>query len=92
MTGPRFLVLFGALGGAVLLTLLWVAILRRRVEEKTETLRAVLESTEEGILAVDSEGRVAGYNHKCLRDVGKSPKPSRTPPPMKISLNTWPGS
>ena len=66
MTGPRFLVLLGALGGAVLLTLLWVAILRRRVEEKTETLRAVLESTEEGILAVDSEGRVAGYNHKCL--------------------------
>jgi len=66
MTGPRILVLLGALGGAIFLILLWVVVLRRRVEDKTETLRAVLESTEEGILAVDSEGRIAGYNRKCL--------------------------
>jgi PAS domain-containing protein len=66
MTGPRILILLGALAAAILLTLLWIAVLRRRIEEKTETLRAVVESTEDGILAMDSDGRVAGYNRKFL--------------------------
>ena len=66
ITGPRILLLLGALAGVILLTLLWVTVLRRRIEEQTETLRAALESTADGILAVDSEGWVVTCNYKFL--------------------------
>jgi PAS domain-containing protein len=55
-TAQRILVVLGFLAGVVLLVLIWVAALRRRVEERTEALRAALESTADGILVVDSEG------------------------------------
>jgi PAS domain S-box-containing protein len=52
------------LGAVILLGALWVAVLRHRVEEKTETLRASLESTGDGILVVNSERKVVTFNHK----------------------------
>lgn len=60
----RALILVGILILGTGLALVWVAVLRRRVEEKTEALRATLESTEEGILVIDANGKIAGYNKK----------------------------
>jgi len=51
---------------AMLLAVLWVTVLRRQVEEKTETLRAALESTGDGILVMDSEGQVVTCNQRFL--------------------------
>jgi signal transduction histidine kinase/CheY-like chemotaxis protein len=56
--------LLTVLGGVILLGALWVAVLRQRVEEKTETLRATLESTGDGILVVNSERKVVAFNRK----------------------------
>ncbi|MGB9458264.1 MAG: ATP-binding protein, partial [Bryobacteraceae bacterium] len=50
--------------GVALLAILWVMVLRRRVDVKTEALRATLESTGDGILVVDSAGRVVTCNQK----------------------------
>jgi PAS domain-containing protein len=50
--------------GVALLAILWVMVLRRRVDVKTEALRATLESTADGILVVDSAGRVVTCNQK----------------------------
>ena len=63
-TGPRIFGLLAALVAVILLGALWVAVLRHRVEEKTETLRASLESTGDGILVVNSERKVVGFNRK----------------------------
>jgi len=52
------------LAAIVCLVSLWVAVLRRRVQERTETLRAALESTADGILVVDPAGKTVTYNHK----------------------------
>ena len=52
------------LAGMVFLISLWVAVLRRRVEERTETIRATLESTVDGIVVVNSVGRIVAYNRK----------------------------
>ena len=75
-TGQRILVLLSFLAGVVLAILLWVAILRRRVEERTEALRAALESTADGILVVDSEGQVLACNAKFL-DMWRIPESLR---------------
>ena len=50
---PRSLVVFAALTVVVLLAGFWVMVLRRRVDVEKEALRATLESTADGILAVD---------------------------------------
>jgi PAS domain S-box-containing protein len=52
------------LAGIVISVSLWVMVLRRRVEERTETIRATLESTADGILVVNSAGKIVAYNHK----------------------------
>jgi PAS domain S-box-containing protein len=65
-TGKRLLGLMAMLGGVILLGSLWVSLLRHRVKEKTETLRAALESTGDGILVVNSERRVVTCNHKFI--------------------------
>ena len=54
------------LAGVILLGSLWVAVLRHRIEEKTETLRATLESTGDGILVVNSQGKVVTCNDKFV--------------------------
>ncbi len=48
----------------VFLGALWVSVLHHRVEEKTETVRAILESTEDGFLVVNSEGTVVTFNQR----------------------------
>lgn len=68
----RALMLVGILVAGTVVAFFWVAILRRRVEEKTETLRATLESTQEGILVVDAAGRIVNYN-KRFQDLWKIP-------------------
>ena len=65
-TRERVLVLVAFLAAIIFLILLWAAILRRRVEEKTEALRGALESTADGILVVNMEGRMVTCNKKYL--------------------------
>jgi signal transduction histidine kinase/CheY-like chemotaxis protein len=65
-TGQRLLGLLALLAGVILLGSLWVAVLRHRVEEKTETVRATLESTGDGILVVNSQRKVVSYNHRFV--------------------------
>jgi len=48
----------------ILVGTLWVRVLRRRVEEQTEALRATLESTADGILVLSPTGKVTVYNRK----------------------------
>jgi diguanylate cyclase (GGDEF)-like protein len=48
----------------ILFGTLWVAALKRRVRERTETIRATLEATADGILVVDSAGKIVAYNQK----------------------------
>ena len=49
---------------AILLGTLWVVALRRRVRERTETIRATLEATADGILVVDHAGKIVANNQK----------------------------
>jgi two-component system, sensor histidine kinase and response regulator len=63
-SGRRIAGLLAVLAGILLLSALWVAVLRRRVDEQTATLRATLESTADGILVVNSSGVVVAHNRK----------------------------
>ena len=60
----RTLVLLAFAGMLVIGVLVWVRMLRRRVQEKTEIIRAALESTADGILVLDATGRIVTYNAK----------------------------
>ncbi|MFL6351119.1 MAG: response regulator [Bryobacteraceae bacterium] len=60
----RAVSLLGLVGLSMLLTLAWIVILRGRVDEKTETIRATLESTQDGVLVVSSKGAIVTYNQK----------------------------
>ena len=64
--GTRIAGLLVVLAGILLASALWVAVLRRRVDEQTATLRATLESTADGILVVNSSGLVVAYNRKFV--------------------------
>ncbi|HXX22352.1 MAG TPA: response regulator [Terriglobia bacterium] len=44
--------------------LVWVGMLRRRVGQQTETIRATLESTADGILVLDAAGNIVAHNTK----------------------------
>ncbi|HUB82148.1 MAG TPA: response regulator [Bryobacteraceae bacterium] len=72
LTRERVLVLLTLVAGVLLLILVWAEVLRRRVDEKTEALRGALESTADGILVVDSEGRTVTSNAK-FRDIWHMP-------------------
>ena len=63
-TASRILMLLAICVFIILFGTLWVAALQRRVRERTETIRATLESTADGILVVDSAGGIAAYNQK----------------------------
>jgi PAS domain S-box-containing protein len=63
-TLSRALTLLGLTGLLVLSALSWVAVLRRRVASQTETIRATLESTADGVLVVDGNGKVVTFNKK----------------------------
>jgi PAS domain S-box-containing protein len=63
-TAGRIAWLLIILAGIVCWISFWVGVLRRRVEERTETIRATLESTVDGILVVNSVGKIVAYNRK----------------------------
>jgi len=63
-TAGRIAWLLIILAGIVFWISFWVAVLRRRVEERTETIRATLESTVDGILVVNSADKIVAYNRK----------------------------
>jgi diguanylate cyclase (GGDEF)-like protein len=63
-TVGRILVLLGISTVSILFGILWVVSLKRRVWERTETIRATLEATADGILVVDSGGRIVAHNQK----------------------------
>ena len=65
-TKQRILALLGILAFVILLGSLWLIVLHRRVEQQTETIRAALESTADGLLVVNSEGLAVAYNQKFL--------------------------
>jgi two-component system, sensor histidine kinase and response regulator len=56
--------LFGALILAILSVSIWVATLRRRVQETSELIRTTLESTADGIIVVNRKGKIVTYNRK----------------------------
>ena len=65
-TGLRIAWLLVILAGAIFLSALWVVFLRRTVEERTETIRATLESTADGIMVMNSSGKIVTFNQKFL--------------------------
>ncbi len=66
------MILLGVLGLGIFLTLAWIAVLRGRVDEKTETIRATLEATQDGILVVNSTGKIRTFNQK-FQDIFRLP-------------------
>jgi len=65
-TARRIAWLMVFLAAAIFFSALWVAFLHRQVEERTETIRATLESTADGIMVVNSAGQIVTYNQKFL--------------------------
>ena len=74
LTLQRAASLLGLTGLVILSALIWVALLRRRVANQTETIRAALESTADGILVVDERGRIVAFNAK-FAELWQIPKP-----------------
>ena len=66
LTLNRALSILGILAAAIAGALGWVTILRRRVRAQTEIIRTTLESTADGILVVDSHGKIVTFNHKFV--------------------------
>jgi len=66
-TASRILALLAVCVLTILFGTLWVSALQKRVRERTETIRATLESTADGILVVDSAGGIVAYNHKFAK-------------------------
>ena len=60
----RTLFLLGITAFAAVCVLFWVGMLRRRVGHQTETIRATLESTADGILVLDATGKIVAHNTK----------------------------
>src|SRR5579859_299514 len=61
-TAGRILAMLGVCVLIIVCGTLWVAALKRRVTEQTETIRAALESTADGILVVDSSDGIVAHN------------------------------
>ena len=74
-TASRILALLAICVLTILLGTLWVAALKRRVQERTETIRATLESTADGILVVDSAGQNCRAQSEVRNHVGSSGAP-----------------
>ncbi len=74
LTGDRALSILGLLAAAIAGALGWVTILKRRVRAQTEIIRTTLESTADGILVVDSQGKVVTFNQKFV-EMWELPEP-----------------
>jgi two-component system sensor histidine kinase/response regulator len=83
--GPRIAWLLTALAGILVLSSLWVGVLRRRVAEQTEIIRASLESTGDGIVVVDSAHRIVTSNRKFAR-MWRIPESVLSSPVMEARL------
>ena len=70
----RTLILLGLTALMAVGVLVWVGMLRRRVGQQTETIRATLESTADGILVLDATGNIVAHNTKFVElwDIPKS--------------------
>jgi PAS domain S-box-containing protein len=70
----RTLILLGFAALLVVGILFWVGMLRQRVGHQTETIRATLESTADGILVLDATGNIVAHNTKFAEfwDIPKS--------------------
>jgi two-component system, sensor histidine kinase and response regulator len=66
LTSDRALSILGLLAAAIAGALGWITILKRRVRGQTEIIRTTLESTADGILVVDSQGKVVTFNQKFV--------------------------
>ncbi|MBV9303682.1 MAG: response regulator [Acidobacteriaceae bacterium] len=64
LTVGRALALGGILLFGILAVLSWAATLRRRVQSQTELIRATLESTGDGILVVNLQGKILNANRR----------------------------
>ena len=60
----RVLTLLGFTGFLIVGVLVWVVMLRRQVGRQTETIRATLESTADGILVLNATGKLIAHNAK----------------------------
>ncbi len=60
----------------------WVTTLRRRVQRQTEMIRATLESTADGILAVNSAGNIVDVNQRFVEMWG-------IPPAVMATRSQW---
>ena len=76
-TSLRIAWLMVLFAGAIFFSALWVAFLRRTVEERTETIRATLESTADGIIVVNSGRPDRDVQPKIPRYVGDPPNTAR---------------
>ena len=65
-TAGRILGLLAVCILVIVCGILWVAALKRRVSERTETIRAALESTADGILVLDSSHGIVTHNQKFV--------------------------
>ena len=63
-TGPRIVGLLSVLLATIVLSALWLVVLRRRVAEQTATIRATLESTADGIMVANQAGTIVTANRK----------------------------
>jgi PAS domain-containing protein len=73
-TASRIFVLLAICMVTILVGAVWVVALKRRVRERTETIRAALESTADGILVIDSAGKIVAHNQK-FEEVWEVPEP-----------------
>jgi PAS domain S-box-containing protein len=85
-TARRIAWLLIILAGIVVWISFWVAVLRRRVEERTETIRATLESTADGIQVVNSAGEIVAYNRK-FAEMWRIPESVLAPRDDNAALN-----
>jgi PAS domain S-box-containing protein len=69
-TVSRILALLAILAAIILVGALWLYVLRKRIEESTEALRATLESTADGILEVSAARKITAYNRKFAEMFG----------------------
>jgi len=72
-TVRRIVGLLPIAAGGILLGAVWLFALRKRVDEQTETIRASLESTADGVVVVDSAHRMVTCNRKFVEMWGIPP-------------------
>ena len=75
-TTKRFWGALELLAAIILGGSLWVWVLRRRIDEKTEVLRATLDSTADGILVTALDGQASACNQKFLDMWGLTGQPT----------------